>query len=481
MKVTDLKFIIAFGVLLLSWSVFHWDAILGMESIWRRSDTFAHGYFILPISIWLIWRNRKPLLTSEVSTSWLAFVVLLGSSMLGLLAGIADVSVVAQLSAVSSLVALIWLVIGNSLAWHYKFPLAYLIFLVPMGENLIPWLQDVTAWFTVFFLQMTGIPVFRDGLYIQTPTGLFEVAVACSGIRYLIASAAVGVLFAYLSYSKFKKQIIFSIFAITLPILANGIRAYLIVIIAHYSDMKYATGADHLVYGWLFFGFVIMIMFWIGGKFADNEDELLKSSISVSSIRFNTVVVMFSALLLLLFTFVLNNIIEETPPLQPNKALNGRPVQANNWGISFQSPLASSLVEHKGAYYFKAVYAHKQSEGELVEWRNKLHNSDKWTVIHEQQTEDGYRLVQLRDIHGKQAFYGYFYSVGDNKSTSTIEVKIRQTMASILGHKSRSTIRAVMVFNIIDKEKAKLELSAAFSRFNEFESIKLADTVVKGG
>lgn len=459
MKVTDLKFIIAFGVLLLSWGVFHWDAILGMESIWRRSDTFAHGYFILPISIWLIWRNRKPLLTSEVSTSWLGLLVFIGASLLGLIAAIADVAVVGQLAAVVSLIALLWLIVGDRIAWHYKFPLAYLLFLVPMGENLIPWLQDVTAWFTVFFLQMTGIPVFRDGLYIQTPTGLFEVAVACSGIRYLIASFAVGSLFAYLSYNKLKKQIIFTIFALLLPILANGIRAYLIVIIAHYSDMKYATGADHLVYGWLFFGIVIMLMFWVGGKFS--EEEVLGERLEVNPrSTFNWVTILGATTIAIASSFVLKNLFIEAVPEQPKVIIAGQNVNNSNWGINFNSPVAKSFVYENGSELFIAKYANRQDKGELISFDNKLHDPESWTIVESENLVHAGKELQyllLRNIRGKERAYIYTYVVGEYSTGSGLKAKLYQVLNTLFSSSEYSYVFAmsskVQINEVPDKAK----------------------------
>ncbi len=32
-----------------------------MVAIWLRSDTFAHGFLILPICLWLVWRKRDEL------------------------------------------------------------------------------------------------------------------------------------------------------------------------------------------------------------------------------------------------------------------------------------------------------------------------------------------------------------------------------------------------------------------------------------
>ena len=45
----------------------------------------------------------------------------------------------------------------------------------------------------------------------------------------------------------------------------------MIVMIGHLSGNKLAVGVDHLIYGWLFFGFVILIMFWIGARWREDE------------------------------------------------------------------------------------------------------------------------------------------------------------------------------------------------------------------
>jgi EpsI family protein len=56
------------------------------------------------------------------------------------------------------------------------------------------------------------------------------------------------------------------------PILANWLRAYMIVMLGHLSGNKIATGVDHLIYGWVFFGFVILIMFMIGMRWAEPDE-----------------------------------------------------------------------------------------------------------------------------------------------------------------------------------------------------------------
>ena len=93
---------------------------------------------------------------------------------------------------------------------------------------------------------------------------------ACSGLRYLIASFTLGCLYAYLTYRSRLRQLIFILLSIIVPIIANGLRAYMIVMIGHLSNMQLAVGVDHLIYGWLFFGLVMLALFWAGSRWRED-------------------------------------------------------------------------------------------------------------------------------------------------------------------------------------------------------------------
>lgn len=489
MKITDNRFLITLSLFIFAWAFVYQDALLGMEAIWSRSDTFAHGYFILPISLWLLWRDKANVLTSTVQPSWFALPLLAGSLFVGLFAYAADINVLGQLSAVTSLIFLLWTLIGNKLAWRYKFPLVYLLFAVPMGENLIPWLQDVTAWFTVFFLKLNSIPVYVDGLYIQIPTGMFEVAVACSGIRYLIASAAVGALYGYLTYQKIHKQIIFFIFALTLPILANGIRAYGIVAIAYYSDMEYATGADHLIYGWLFFGLIIMLMFWIGGFFADEEIIIADTGNSKITEKANRVfssaytVITATTLSLLVISFYLlqsiptiNAASMQTTKFADVNLTNGHnSIENSSWGINFTHALQKTHeTDSSDIEIFRAVYANKQKQGEMISWDNVTHNHDRWTVVSTQAlsiNDKPIMLVHLRSISGQARSYLYQYKVGDFYTVNENKAKLMQAWNSLSRQSDFSEIRAISLAKQIDADIAEQQLTKVFTRVYFPESI----------
>ena len=75
----------------------------------------------------------------------------------------------------------------------------------------------------------------------KVPGRSLFVTEACSGLRYLVASVMVGTLFAYLNYRSYRKRTVFMLVSLAVPVLANWLRAYIIVMMGHLSGNKLAT------------------------------------------------------------------------------------------------------------------------------------------------------------------------------------------------------------------------------------------------
>jgi exosortase A len=278
------KLALALSLLLLALTVgLYWDTATSIVLTWLRSETFTHGFLVPPISAWLIWRQRENLGRLSPTPNFWALLALAGAALAWLLGDLAAVNALAQLSFVAMLVLTVPALLGLAVTRAVIFPLGFLFFAVPIGEFAMPQLMEWTADFTVQALRLSGIPVYREGLQFVIPSGNWSVVEACSGVRYLIASVTVGTLFAYLNYQSTKRRVLFVIVSFLVPVLANWLRAYIIVMLGHFSGNKLATGVDHLVYGWLFFGIVIMLMFMIGARWAEPPLETGRSSDSYFS------------------------------------------------------------------------------------------------------------------------------------------------------------------------------------------------------
>ncbi len=250
-------------------AVVYRQTALSMVEIWWRSETFNHCFLIPPISLWLIWGKRVQLAQIEPEPSpWiLALTALAG---LAWLAGeLAAANSVTQLAMLTLMLLAVPAVLGTRVARAIAFPLGFMYFALPIGEFVMPKMMEWTADFTVLAVGLSGVPVFREGQNFVIPSGSWSVVEACSGVRYLIASTTVGTLFAYLNYRSMSRRWLFVGFAILLPIVANWLRAYMIVMLGHLSDNRIAVGVDHILYGWVFFGLVIVIMFMIGARWSE--------------------------------------------------------------------------------------------------------------------------------------------------------------------------------------------------------------------
>ncbi len=253
-------------------SCLFFSTLESMVDIWIRSETYNHCFFVIPGFVYLLF-FRKNDQHYPIQPDWRFAIPLLPIGFFWLISGVSSILVFEQFAFVLMVVLGVVVICGWRLTKIALFPLFFLFLMVPAGDQLTPVMIDFTADFAVTGLRLLGIPVFREGTYFSLPTGHWSVVEACSGVRYLIASVTIGLLFAYINYVVWWKRLLFLAMSAIVPIFANGIRAILIVLLGHFSDMQLATGADHLVYGWFFFGVVMFLLFWIGSFWRDSIDE----------------------------------------------------------------------------------------------------------------------------------------------------------------------------------------------------------------
>jgi exosortase A len=260
----------ALGGLILLLGLLYARSVAAAVTVWWVSPTFSHCFLIIPVSAYLIWGKRRALAgrkpVAYPRALWLALPVM-AAALVGSLAAINEIE---QLALIAFVQVLTLGLLGPTVYRVILFPCLYLFFLVPMGEYLIAPLQQFTTWFIDHGLTLLGILHYTEGNLVELANGTFRVAEACAGLRFLIATIAVGALFAHLTYRKWRKIAVFMIACVIVPIIGNGFRALGIVLLAHFSDNTIAVGADHLVYGWGFSVAILAALMFTGSKFADD-------------------------------------------------------------------------------------------------------------------------------------------------------------------------------------------------------------------
>ena len=246
------------GVLLVALTLREWGE---MAWQWWNSDSYAHILLIPPIIAWLAWSRREALAGIE-PRPWWPGLALLGLGLVLWLAGrMSGINLVAHAGAVAALASAVPLILGLRAAALLALPLGFMVFLVPFGEEIVWPMQLVTAHLVIQLAHLSGIDAALDTIYITTPFGLFIVAEACSGVKFLIAMIALGVLAAFTAFSSWSRRIAFLLACIIVPILANAVRAWATIYIAQFVGAERAGGIDHLIYGWVFFAVVVAIIF----------------------------------------------------------------------------------------------------------------------------------------------------------------------------------------------------------------------------
>ncbi|MBL26768.1 MAG: hypothetical protein CMM50_04345 [Rhodospirillaceae bacterium] len=262
------------GVLVAVLVGLYWNTAAAAVRVWIVSPTYNHCFLIVPISAYLMWERRSVFSAVSPYPFLPALILIPGFSLAWLVADTASVMEIQHFALVGLMEVVFLTVLGWSAFRALLFPLLYLFFLVPSGDFMVPYLQDFAAAFAVKGLQILDIPVYSDGIFIMIPNGRFEVAEACAGLRFLIAAVAFGFLFANLVYRSYRKRLIFVVLSFVVPVIANGFRVVGIILLAHFSNNRIAVGADHLVYGWGFFTFVLLVLIFIGLRFREDSEPL---------------------------------------------------------------------------------------------------------------------------------------------------------------------------------------------------------------
>jgi len=451
--------VLAAGAAALGILALYWPTAASIVAIWIRSETFTHGFVIVPICLWLAWRRREFLAAIPARPWWPGLAIVFAAGALWFVTSVADVLGVKQFALAFMLQAAIVTVLGASVARAAFFPLAFLLFAVPFGEIFVPTLIEWTANFTVAALRFSGVPVYREANLFIIPSGAWSVVEACSGIRYIIASVMIGTIYAAVAYRSTRRRAMFIAAAILVPIVANWLRAYIIVMLGHLSNNKLAVGVDHIIYGWVFFGLVMLLLFWIGSFWQEDAApppaaplRAATATASAASPR-----LLFAAAIAAIVTAGIWLPIEAriNGSEQPSKPALPPVAAANGWGASevaftdwkphyrgYAAELQQTLTKdgHEVGLYV-AYYRHQSKGSELITSGNQLVTPEDWKWKQLGKGSDSIEWigrterVERADLSGQtMALQAYrMYWVAGRMTSSQYEAKALQAWSKISG------------------------------------------------
>ncbi|MDB5415388.1 MAG: exosortase, partial [Rubritepida sp.] len=265
--------LVVLGLGLVALGVLFANEVASAIDTWDRSTAYGHCWLVLPIAAWLAWTRREALAGLMPEPMPLAALLAVGGAFAWLVMERLGVMEGRQFAALGLVWVLVLATLGWRIGWAMAAPLAYLVFLVPFGEFATPLLQNITLEMILLGLRLFGIPHHADGMVIEIPEGVFLVAEACAGLRFLIATIAFGALYALVMFRSPWRRLMVMLLAVVVPLVANGIRALGIVLLGHHIGNAEAAAADHIIYGWGFFSVVLLLLVLAGLPFRQDAAE----------------------------------------------------------------------------------------------------------------------------------------------------------------------------------------------------------------
>ena len=265
---TNKQLLIVLGALALT-ALLYWPTSIEIADVWQDTvrRRYTHGWAVLAVTVWLIWRDREHLATIPLAPprgGWL--LVALGSVvwLIGFNAGLLAVSTLVMPLLV---LTTIWAAGGWQLARRVAFPVLFLYFALPVWELISPALQSMTAIVSVWLTSLVGIPVLMEDNVIHIPEGWFEVAGGCNGLHFFIVALAIAAVHGHLDRDDLRSRCLLLGIAGTMALVTNWLRVFVVIVAGHLTDMQhFLVRVDHYYFGWVLFAFTLILYVYVASR-----------------------------------------------------------------------------------------------------------------------------------------------------------------------------------------------------------------------
>jgi len=264
----------------LFWPTFGWMA----ERFDAHDSFYSHGWLIPVASLWLIWQRREALRRVPRHPSFGGVALLVPCLVMHLLATWWDVGFVSGFAMIGVVWALVWIAWGRPVLWTLRFPLLFLLFMVPLpGILLIAisfQMKLMAASLATMVIKLIGIPALQAGSMIQVPGITVVVDDTCSGLRSLISLIALSTLWTSLLPPHALRWHRLSIVAASVPIAlaSNMMRVIVLVLLSAIYGPQVAESFIHYGSGIVVFGIALLALAWLSKILVSRSQPALAGS-----------------------------------------------------------------------------------------------------------------------------------------------------------------------------------------------------------
>ena len=262
-----LAILAAFAAFLaLFWPTFGW-----MAERFNAPDSFySHGWLVPLAGAWLVWQRRPTFSRLTLRPAYGGLLLLVPAVLLHLLAVWSRLHAVSGLMAVAAVAGLVWTCWGREALTALRFPIAFLLFMVPLPGILLIGvsfhLKLAAASLATGALRLVGIHAAQEGSIIRLSQLTMLVDDTCSGLRSLLSLVALTTLWTSWLPAQTERWRKLAVVAAAIPIslAANMVRIMILTVIALVWGRAAAEGFLHYGSGIVVFGIALAALAWLG-------------------------------------------------------------------------------------------------------------------------------------------------------------------------------------------------------------------------
>jgi exosortase len=264
-----------------------WSPLAASLGLALRDERYTHILLILPISAALIfvdWKSSQRLSGRNVRISALGLAIAIGVTAVArsrVLPLTPDVRLsIDMLGFVMWLIAAFVLCFGTTAFRRALFPLCFLLWMVPLPQfvlnPVVSFLQRGSAAAAHLLFLISGTPVAQRGLLVHIPGLTLEVAPECSSIRSSLMLLVTTMVLAHVFLRSFSRKVLLVVLAIPLSVAKNGLRIFVLGMLAARVDPGFLTGRLHREGGIIYFLIALAVTFLFVWIFHRREEKQLR-------------------------------------------------------------------------------------------------------------------------------------------------------------------------------------------------------------
>lgn len=431
--------------LLIGVSLLLWPTMVSLHREWVDTAhlTFIHGYLVVALVAWLLWRvasaaefpirgDRRALLPlAALMLAWL----------IGVRSGL---EMVHQALWPAVLLFAICAAAGWQAAQRCAFALGILYFAIPLWTVLDGALQSLSAKAVELMLRVTNVPSFVDGTVVHIPEGVFVIEGGCNGMHFLIVALAIAGVFGELHRDRWPTRAWQMALAGGLALFANWVRIYVVVLAGHLTDMQhYLVSVSHYYFGWGVFAVFIGLFLWIASRSPLPARALPRVSVPGDPAARTSMNLALTLLLVAAVTFLGALSVRPAPrpvgPVLPSVEGWTGPLSTNSyWQPHFANHDRSALAVYRRAnadvQAFIVEYDQQRQGKELVGYGNSLTQGLDGPVLQDVvvPVAGGDARLLLVDSGGDRSVILYYYEVGKTRRVAGLASQLTYGLASLV-------------------------------------------------